>query len=386
MVNNFEYFSPTRVIFGKNSFNRLPGLISGFSSHVLVVTGKKDTLFNTFISGNADFDINPVRFSIHEEPTVSDIEAGIETARKFNCKVVAGIGGGSVIDAAKAIAAIAPNNRKLTDYLEIAGLGIKPENNSLPCIAVPTTAGTGSEVTRNAVIKSPEHKIKVSLRNDSMYPVVAVIDPELTLSMSPQLTASTGMDALTHLFEVFTACHTNSFTDTLCAKGLEKIALWLETAYHNGANMNARENMSLASMLGGMALANGKLGAVHGFASPIGGMYNIPHGVVCATLLPHVTKHNIRKLEKLKHVNLLNRYSIAAQILTGNADADYSDLVRWFNKLTAEFKIQGLKEYNISSRDFDEIVSRAASASSMKGNPVVLGTTELMNILTEAVA
>ncbi|KPK82962.1 MAG: alcohol dehydrogenase, partial [Bacteroides sp. SM23_62_1] len=318
------------------------------------------------------------------EPTVTDIETGLSLARHLSCNLVIGYGGGSAIDSAKAIAAVANNPGDLSDYLEVIGKGNQLAVAPLPCIAIPTTSGTGAEVTKNAVIKSPEHKMKVSLRSPLMFPSVAVVDPELTRSMPPELTASTGIDALTHLLETFVSNQSNIFTDMLCREGIGRISSSLQLAWSDGTNAGARENMSMASLLGGMALANGKLGAVHGLAGPLGGMYTISHGTVCATLLPAVMETNIRLLGEQGLHDRLERYNEVARILTGNHSSSAPGGAEWIRELVTLMKIPPLSVSGIRETDFPEIVSRSQSASSMKGNPVALTDNDIMGIIKMA--
>jgi alcohol dehydrogenase class IV len=266
---------------------------------------------------------------------------------------------------------------ELLDYLEVIGKGKKLEEKPLPFIAVPTTAGTGAEVTKNAVIHSPEHSVKVSLRSPLMFPDVAVVDPELTLSMPPEITATTGMDALTHLLETFVSNQANPFIDMLCREGMRRISVSLKKVYENGADLQAREDMAFAAMLGGMALANVKLGAVHGFAGPMGGMFPVPHGAVCAALLPAVMEINIRVLKEQKQINSIAKYLEVAQILTGNPDAKIEDGIKWAEKMVKALKIPSLSVFGLSSFDFPVLVEKAKKASSMKGNPVLLNNEQL---------
>ncbi len=240
--------------------------------------------------------------------------------------LVVGMGGGSVIDAAKAIAALLTNPGDPLDYLEVIGRGLPLANACAPMMAIPTTAGTGAEVTRNAVLASPAHRVKVSLRSASMLPDVAIVDPELTLSMPPAVTAATGLDALTQCLEPFVSHLATPLTDGFCREGLARAARSLRRAYHHGSDVAARRDMALASLCGGLALANAKLGAVHGFAGPIGGMFDAPHGAVCARLLPLVMTANVRALEERSpNSPALVRYAEVAKIVTGDADASIAD-------------------------------------------------------------
>ncbi|MCX7013427.1 MAG: iron-containing alcohol dehydrogenase, partial [Candidatus Sumerlaeota bacterium] len=209
--------------------------------------------------------IESVAFSTAGEPTTAMVSAGADRARRAECDLAIGIGGGSALDAAKAIAALLTNGGDVMDYLEVIGRGLPIARPSAPCIAIPTTAGTGAEVTRNAVLGAPEHRVKVSMRGPHLLPRLAIVDPLLTHSAPPAVTASTGLDALTQLLEVFVSNQANPMTDGVCREGLARAGRSLRRAYENGSDAAARGDMALASLFGGLALANAKLGAVHGF-------------------------------------------------------------------------------------------------------------------------
>jgi alcohol dehydrogenase class IV len=332
----------------------------------------------------SEINIHSEIYSICTEPTISDIEQGADLARKSQCNVIVGIGGGSAVDSAKAIAALVPNEGELTDYLEVIGKGKKLENAPLPFIAIPTTAGTGAEVTKNAVIKSTDHNVKVSLRSDLMYPKLAIVDPDLTLTVPPHLTATTGVDALTHLLETYVSNQSNPFIDMMCREGMKRISASLELAFNDGNNLEARENMAMASMLGGMALANVKLGAVHGFAGPLGGMYPIPHGAVCACLLPAVMEVNIKALNKKKQEKELLKFDEVARILTGNKSAVALDGAIWVKSMVKKLQIPSLSDFQLTAESFPELIEKAKKSSSMKGNPVELDNSQLYEILIKS--
>ncbi|WP_319499809.1 iron-containing alcohol dehydrogenase [uncultured Draconibacterium sp.] len=378
MAVNFSFATAGQIIFGDHSLEKVPGLVAGFGQKVVLVTGKNSSrakeLLAKFSPGT-----DTVIFNVPGEPTTGLIEAGVQLAREHLSDVVVGLGGGSVIDSAKAIAALVTNKGELFDYLEVIGRGKPLTEKPLPCLAIPTTAGTGAEVTKNSVIKSPENNVKVSLRNNQMYPDVAVVDPVLTWSMPPALTASTGVDALTHLLETFVSNQANRFIDMVCREGLTRISRSLRKAYKNGSDKQAREDMAMASLLGGMALANVKLGAVHGFAGPMGGMFPIPHGAVCACLMSAVTEENIQALRDRKLDS--SKFDELAKILTGNEKAMANDAVIWAAELVAELQIPPLSEYGLRKEDFPVLVEKAKVASSMKGNPVELTDEQLFRIL-----
>jgi alcohol dehydrogenase class IV len=378
---NFQFATSTQIIFENGSFKKVPGLIKDLGTKVLIVSGKNQTLAIELSEKIKGLGLTFELFSIEWEPTTTDIEKGTALAKKTRCNVVVGVGGGCVIDSAKAISALATNTGELTDYLEVIGKAQKLEKAPLPFIAIPTTAGTGAEVTKNAVIKSTEHNVKVSLRSDLMFPTIAVLDPELTITMPPEITASTGIDALTHLLETFVSCQSNPFIDMLCREGMARIASSLERAFVDGTDLEARENMAMASMLGGMALANVKLGAVHGFAGPLGGMFPIPHGAVCACLLPAVMEVNISALKEKKIETQLLKFDEVARILTQNVSSNAEDGIFWVRHLVKKLKIPSLSDFQLTPGSFPELIGKARNSSSMKGNPIELTDDQLSIIL-----
>lgn len=378
---NFEFASAGRIIFGPGRAGEVAGISAGFGRRALVLAGSDPARISYLLDGLA----SPVIFSVVGEPTVKLVEKGAETARREGCDHVISIGGGSVIDAGKAIAALVSNGGSVLDYLEVIGKGKGLSEKSTSFIAVPTTAGTGSEVTRNAVLLSEEHKVKVSMRSSMMLPDVAVVDPLLTHSLPPAVTASTGLDALTQLIEGYVSIKASPLTDGICREGILAAVSSLLRAYENGDDAEAREKMSLASLFGGIVLANAGLGAVHGFAGPLGGMYGVPHGVICAVLLPHVMKANISALEEREPASPASgKYRELGRLLTGRVDASADDGVRWIECLCSALKIPSLAEFGLDEKDFPKVVSGAKSASSMKGNPAVLNDEELTGILHSA--
>jgi len=325
-------------------------------------------------------------FEIRSEPAIEDIVQGVRKAREAKCDLIIGFGGGSVIDSAKAIAALTTNPGEVVDYLETIGSGKPLTSAGLPCIAVPTTAGTGAEVTRNAVLASRQKKVKASLRSPYLLPCVALVDPEVTYCLPPSLTASTGLDALTQLIEPFVSVRANPLTDALCVEGIHRAARSLQKACQEGNDPDARQNMALASLFGGLALANSGLGAVHGFAAPIGGMFPAPHGAVCAALLPYVMEVNIRALRgRAAHSDSLIRYAKIAIIVTGSEKADVRDGIKWVRDLFHTLKVPRLQAFGIKVTDVALLVEQAAKASSMKANPIVLTHEELTETLTRAI-
>ncbi|MCX7871973.1 MAG: iron-containing alcohol dehydrogenase [Verrucomicrobiae bacterium] len=378
---NFEFATPTRIVFGCGSIQTAAEYINANALCLLAIVGKNPSRFEPFFN-KINPTIKTIFYTINGEPTIELVEQGVQIARQHKCDMVAGIGGGSVIDAAKAISALITNSGKLIDYLEVIGHGKPLEKPAIPYIAIPTTAGTGAEVTKNAVITSTNYNVKASLRHQFLYPKLAVVDPELTISAPPELTASTGLDALTQLIEPFISAKSNPLTDALCIEGLKRIARSLKRAFENGKDLSARTDMALASLFSGMALANAGLGAVHGFAAPIGGSFPAPHGAVCAALLPPVMQVNLKALkERTPQSHTLEKIQTIARILTNNPNAVYEDAIHWLSDTCKYLKIKKLGELGIKQSDFPSIIEKAKKASSMKGNPIQLTDEELKEIL-----
>jgi alcohol dehydrogenase class IV len=382
---NFQFSTAPKIVFGADSSRSIPAHAAAMGNNVCLVTGKSPRRVQWLIKILQEKGLDPHIISISQEPETELIANHVAEARAKGCDVVVAVGGGSVLDAGKAIAALIPNKRDLLDYLEVVGKGMPLEEKPLPLIAAPTTSGTGSEVTTNAVLLCAEHKVKVSLRSADMIADLAIVDPLLTISAPPEVTAATGLDALTQLMESFVSKFSSPMTDALCREGLKHGAQSLLKAYKDGQNAEARTGMALASLFSGITLANAKLGAVHGFAAPLGGEFKAPHGAVCAALLPYVMEVNIRALKNRDPQNpALNAYDETAQILTGNSSAIAADGIEWVKNVCAAMKIPGLREIGVQEKDFDSLASKAARASSMKGNPIELTKQELREILTNA--
>lgn len=386
----FEFATAGRIVFGPGKAQETGRLaaemIPGPYRRALVVTGATQERAEGLLESLHSAGFTTAVYTISGEPTVDLAKQGAEVASQEGATLVVGFGGGSALDTAKAVAALVTNQGDVFDYLEVVGRGRPLLQAPLPVIAIPTTAGTGSEVTRNAVLGVPERQVKVSLRSPGMLPRLAIVDPELTYSLPPEVTASTGMDALTQLIEPYVSNAANPLTDGLCREGMQRSARSLLRAVRDGGDRQAREDLALASLLGGLALANARLGAAHGFAGPIGGMYPAPHGAVCAALIPHVTAENIAALRRREPGSpTLQRYAEVARLLTGRPEASPEDAAAWLMELVRELNIPHLAAYGISPDDFPLLVEKAAAASSMKGNPIQLTGDELTDILAKAV-
>lgn len=381
----FEFATANRIIFGAGTLREAPGVVIAWGRRVLLVTGRNLSRAASLGTALRAAGMVVETFVVPGEPTLLAVREGIALARATHAEAVVAFGGGSALDAGKAIAALAPNPGDLLDYLEVVGKGQPLPRPGLPCLAVPTTAGAGAEATRNAVIASPADRVKASVRGPFLLPRAAIVDPELTRDLPPAITAATGMDALTQLIEPFVSPRANPVTDALCREGMARAARSLRRAFRDGSDPVAREGMALASLLGGVALANAGLGAVHGFAAPIGGMFPAPHGAVCAALLASVTRANVAALRaRALDSPALARYREVARILVGKADASEEEGAAWIGELARDLGIPSLSAWGMTAKDFDEVARKAAASSSMKGNPVALGQGEMTRILQEA--
>ena len=382
----FEFATATRIIFGPGTLRELGPLAKEFGRRALVVTGRDSSRAKQLTALLNEYGVSSPLFAAPGEPEIETVQSGVEIAEQEQCDLVISFGGGSALDTGKAIAAMVTNRGEVLDYLEVIGQGRSLTEPSVPFIAIPTTAGTGAEVTRNAVLASPKHRVKVSLRSPFMLPKIALIDPELTYDLPPSITASTGLDALTQLIEPYVSSRANPMTDAICGDGLRRAARSLRVAFEKGPKaISARKDMAAASLFGGMALANAGLGAVHGFAGPIGGMFLAPHGAICAALLPHVMEANLRAMRQREPKNAaISRYYWVARLLTQQPRATADAGVDWVRKLIADFQIPPLRAYNITHEHTNDLVEKAAKASSMKANPIVLTPEELSHILESA--
>ncbi|HNQ88810.1 MAG TPA: iron-containing alcohol dehydrogenase [Verrucomicrobiota bacterium] len=381
----FEFATAGRILFGAGTLREAGALAKSVGRRALVVTGAHPGRAAPLLDGLHAAGVAVCTFPVAGEPTIDAVMEGRAIARSEEAEVIVGMGGGSAIDAAKAIAALSTNDGEVLEYLEVIGRGRPLERPSAPCIAIPTTSGTGAEVTRNSVLASPAHGVKASLRSPWMLPRFAVVDPELTHGLPAEITAATGLDALTQLVEPYVSTRANPFTDALCVEGLRRVARALPRVWDDGSDAAAREDMALASLLGGLALANAGLGAVHGFAAPIGGRFPAPHGAVCAALLPHVMAVNLRALrERDTNSDALRRYAEIGRLLTGRAQAAADDAVDWVRDLCRTLRIRPLARFGLRRAEIPTVASQAALASSMKANPIVLTAPELEAILDAA--
>lgn len=382
----FEFATAARIVFGAGSVREAAPAAAALGRRALVVTGASPERAAPLVRDLEAAGISCARFAVPGEPTIDLVRAGAASARQQGCEFVVAFGGGSALDAGKALAALLTNSGDPLDYLEVIGRGQPLARPAAPCIAIPTTAGTGSEVTRNAVLGSPEKRVKASLRSAAMLPRLALVDPELTYGLSRALTASTGLDALTQLIEPYVSARATPMTDQFCVEGLRRAAAALPRACRNGTDREARESMSWAALLGGLALANAGLGVVHGFAAPLGGRFSAPHGALCAAVLPYGMEMNVEALGARSPGSApLQRYDEIARLLTGQPHATARDGVRWVADLCRRLEIPPLRTYGVREEQIPELVESARVTSSMKGNPIALTPDELGRILARAI-
>lgn len=381
---SFNFATAGRITFGDGASRDLLGVVRQFGERAFVITGN-----------HTDADASPLKdlqelealqiWRSSGEPSVEGVRAATAAAREMAPDVIVGLGGGSVIDTAKSVGILLRNSGDLMDYLEVVGKGQTLAPETVPVIALPTTSGTGAEVTANAPIYSPEHKIKASLRSTAMIPAIAIVDPDLTLSTPPAVTASSGLDALTQCIEPYTSGKANPLTDILAQEGMRRAARGLRQAHADGSNRQAREDMAFGSLLGGLSLANAKLGAAHGIAAPVGGMTGAPHGNVCAAVLAKCCETNIKAMKERDPENpAIARYDTVGQLLTGNPNATAEDATAWIRETVAMLGVGGLGSLGLTEDQLDAATKGAMNASSMKGNPIVLTYDEVYSILSSS--
>ena len=370
-MTTFTFATAGRISFGAGRRAELAKAVADLGSRPFVCTGSDPGRHADLISTLP----NAATFSVSGEPTMDVVRAGARAARDHGADVVVGLGGGAVLDAAKIVAALVTNGGDPMDYAEVIGGGKPLAIPCLPFVAVPTTAGTGSEVTANGVVTSTEHRVKVSLRSPSMLARVALVDPELTIACPPAVTAHAGLDALVQCIEPFVSASANPLTDGFCREGIRRAAFGLRRAYHDGGDLTARTDVSLCSLLSGLALANGKLGAAHGIAGPLGGYLGAPHGAITAAVMVAVSEHNIAAGDEATR----QRYAEVGELLTGTRDAGaYLD---WFTETAAQLGVTGLASLGLTEEDIEPVAQAAARASSTQGNPVPVGAADLAAIL-----
>ncbi|MBJ3762813.1 iron-containing alcohol dehydrogenase [Maribius pontilimi] len=372
-MNIFTFRTASQIQFGRGIARDSAASIATLGKRVLLVGGGTPARSDWLADALDARGCTVARFSVSGEPDVAMVQAGVEAARSAGAQVVVSLGGGAVIDAGKAIAALVPATRDLMDHLEVVGKGLPLEAAPLPFVALPTTAGTGAEVTKNAVIGVPDAGRKVSLRDDRMLADMAIVDPALTDGCPKSVTLASGLDAVTQVIEPYLSTKANPLTDALCRAaipmGLQALVRLME-----GENPDARDALAYVSLSGGLALANAGLGAVHGLAGPIGGVSPAPHGAVCGALLPHILRANSARLDGDMAARMAEVQGWIDTALDGQDLADWS-------------RAQGLPtlgDMGLDAGQFDSVAQAAAESSSMKGNPVALDRATLVEVLRAA--
>jgi alcohol dehydrogenase class IV len=383
---SFEFATATRVIFGRGVLAQAAEVVAAMGGRrLLLVTGKSPQRAEPLRQQLRAAGIDAVELAVPGEPTVELARAGVARALSEGCQAVVAFGGGSALDAGKAIAGLATNGGDPLDYLEVIGRGRTLERPALPFVAIPTTAGTGSEVTRNAVLLAPDQRVKVSLRSPHLLPRAAIVDPELLAGAPPAVLVASGLDALAQLIEPFISGRANPVTDGLAREGIARSVRSLRRAVLEGADPERREDLAVASLLGGLCLANAGLGAVHGFAAPAGGMFAAPHGAVCAALLAPAMAVNLQALAtRAPDHPARARFDELGGLLTGRPQAGGDDAVDWLATLSQDLGVVGLGSFGMAASDVPTLVAKAKLASSMKGNPLPLTDEELTEIAQRA--
>ncbi len=386
----FNFFANPHLHFGPGHINRLPELITFHGNTLLLITGarslQKSDHWPRVMNALKKKSIRVYQAIVETEPSPSMIDEIVVKYRDQNIDVIAAIGGGSVMDAGKAVSAMMEKKESIIEYLE--GVGNRShDGKKIPFIAVPTTSGTGSEATKNAVISQlGKNGFKKSLRHDNFVPDIAIVDPELTLDCPPDITAACGMDALTQLLESLVSTNSSPMTDSLALGALEILgdALITATTKHPH-DMGTRTKISYASYISGLTLANAGLGVVHGFASVIGSVFNIPHGVICGTLLSEVTRHNIESLISLDpNGPAIKKYARASRLLSPspvskNHEESSRHLIKILAQWTDQLKMPGLGSYGVTLEDIDTIIG----STGQKNNPIRLSAKQLSKILQD---
>jgi len=381
---SFDFATAGRIRFGRGTASELPGLLRDAGSRPFVVTGSRPERLGPLAEGLEDLAGPRAGWWIQRgEPSLEDARRAVDQARAPRADVVVAVGGGSVIDLGKAVAMLLANGGDPLDYAEGIGRGTVVTRPSVPFLAAPTTAGTGAEVTRNAVLSSPQHRVKVSLRSPWMLPAVALVDSELGREVPPEVTAASGMDALVQLLEAFVSRKALFWVEPLCREGLRRGVPALPRAVRDGGDAEARDALAFAALSSGIALAHAGLGAVHGLAGPLGGLLDAPHGSLCAALLGPAIRVNLTALASREPDGTArHRYAQAAEWVTGRPDPEA--LADWADRTVHDLGIPGLRHWGLEEATMEAAVPLAARANSMKTNPVDLEPDEVRVILERA--
>ena len=388
MTPAFAFATATEILFGRGQLAQAPARVAALGRQVLLVQGGSPARAAPLAQALAAAGCTVTRFAVAQEPDVALIEAGVAAARAAGADVVVALGGGAVIDAGKAIAALVPAPRPMFAHLEVVGQGLPLDAAPLPFIAIPTTAGTGAEVTRNAVIAAPDparpdQLRKVSLRDARMLPRLAIVDPALTDHCPRAITLASGLDAITQVIEPFTSTRANPLTDALCRDAIPR-GLAALIRLMQAEDPQARDEMAWVSLCGGIALANAGLGAVHGLAGPLGGLTGAAHGAICGALLPHVLRANRAAITTPDLAARLDQVGHWIGTAFGQPGADVPQAAALLAAWSASAGLPGLAAQGITPATQAAAAEAAASSSSMKANPAPLSAATLQAILHSA--
>ncbi|USD42178.1 iron-containing alcohol dehydrogenase [Vibrio sp. SCSIO 43135] len=378
----FQFMTSTRIIFGEGALQSSLSTLNQYGYSVLLVTGQDPSRSEIVVNYLKSQSMRYQHVAVSGEPNITMIEETAVVGRRFKPDMVVSIGGGSVIDMGKALAAIIPNQGDVYDYVEVVGRNVPLKTKPLPFIAIPTTASTGSEVTRNAVLRSGQDKVKVSLRSPDMLADVAIVDPTLTYGTDLYTSGRGAMDAFTHLMEAYVCGEPNPLTDMVCEEGLRRLSGSILAGCLQDDH-RSRADLSFAAMLGGMAITNAKLGAAHGLASALGGKLNAPHSVITAQLAPHVMRENIAAAKQAGRNDVIYRYSKIAQLVTGRTNVHVDDGVLWVQMMLDRLKLPLLNEFGVCSTSFEQVADDALMSIAIKGNPLPLTKARLVHILEQ---
>lgn len=378
----FQFMTSTRIIFGEGALQSSLSILNQFGYSVLLVTGQDPERSSPIIQYLKNQSMRYQHVAINGEPNITMVEETAVLGRKFKPDMVVAIGGGSVIDMGKALAAVIPNQGDVYDYVEVVGRNVPLKTKPIPLIVIPTTASSGSEVTKNAVLKSGQDRVKVSLRSPDMLADVAIVDPTLTYGTDAYTSGRGAMDAFTHLMEAYVCGDPNPLTDMVCEEGLRRLSPSIIAACKQDDH-KARADLSFAAMLGGMAITNAKLGAAHGLASALGGKLNAPHSVISGRLAPFVMSENINEAKAAGRSDILNRYRRIAQIVTGRTNAHIEDSVLWVQMVLDKLALPHLSEFGVCSTSFEQVAQDALQSVAIKGNPLPLNEERLIHILNQ---
>lgn len=379
----FSFATASEILFGRGQAQAAVPRLVGMGRTILLVHGRRSQRSEWLRAGLTDQGCEVLPLAVPAEPDLALIEAGVDLARRGGVQAVVALGGGAVINSGKAIAALVPATRPTLDHLEVVGQGLALDHAPLPFAALPTTAGTGAEVTRNAVIGVPSHRRKVSLRDRRMLPALAIVDPSLTDGCPRAITLASGLDAITQVIEPYVCTRANPLTDALCRDAIPQ-GLTALTRLIEGEDPAARDQMAWVSLCGGLALANAGLGAVHGLAGPLGGLTGAPHGAICGILLPHVLRANRRAARDARAVARLDQVSAWIGAALGRPGADMDQAARLLADWARQAGLPTLSGLGIDPEAMAQAAQAAASSSSMQANPASLSAEDLVQIMRAA--